>query len=186
MQLTEARSRDLLRTHGVYVKSACDRCGKIFGAVRYTWRDEPGEWCSRFCRDGVDRKAGVRRKKTSRQLVAASRAGRLCRNPKCTRGEDGTPGSLAHLRADALYCDDACRMAAQRSPNRRNHPSNRQCLCGFKANKIGALALPHQPSERLAQIACNRNLKSIRQTETIGSAGTGIAGHEKRMRRSRL
>ena len=30
---------------------------------------------------------------------AVLRTRRLCRNPRCTRGDDGGPGSLAHLRA---------------------------------------------------------------------------------------
>ena len=78
--------------------------------------------------DSVPRPEAIRRmqrlKKSRRwgsfrsKVVLAG--GRLCRNPECTRGDDGGPGSLAHLRADALYCDDACRMAAQRSPNRLN------------------------------------------------------------------
>ena len=59
MQLTEVQSRELLLTHGVYVTGACDRCGKILGAVRYTRRDEPGEWCSELCRDGFERKGGM-------------------------------------------------------------------------------------------------------------------------------
>ena len=36
MRLTEAQSRELLRTHGVYVTEACGRCGKILGPVRFT------------------------------------------------------------------------------------------------------------------------------------------------------
>ena len=59
MRLTETQSRELLRTHSVYAKEACDRCGKVLGRIRYTRRDEPGEWCSRWCRDGVDRKPGA-------------------------------------------------------------------------------------------------------------------------------
>lgn len=43
---------------------------------------------------------------------------RLCQNPSCTRGDGGTPASLAHLRADARYCSDVCKKAGQRSPNR--------------------------------------------------------------------
>jgi hypothetical protein len=67
---------------------------------------------------------------------------RLCRNPKCARGDDQGPGSLAHLRADALYCNATCKKAAQRSPNHGNHTSNRQCLCGYKGDKNGSLHSP--------------------------------------------
>jgi Family of unknown function (DUF6302) len=69
-------------------------------------------------------------------------AERLCRNPRCTRGENRGPGALAHLRADALYCNDACRKAAERSPKPPNQPSNRQCSCGSKADNLGSPASP--------------------------------------------
>jgi hypothetical protein len=67
---------------------------------------------------------------------------RLCRNPRCTRGAYGGPGSLAHLRADARYCDDTCKKAGQRSLRRENEPSNRPHLCGSKRDKTGSLAPP--------------------------------------------
>ena len=100
-----------------------------------------------------------RRKKTSgwesfrRETVLA--AGRVCRNPQCTRGGNGGPGSLTHLRADALYCDATCKKAGQRSPNRQNQPSNRQCLCGSKGDKNGPLLSLHHPEESAPQIASN-------------------------------
>jgi hypothetical protein len=53
--------------------------------------------------------------KSSEPSRAPGRASRLCRNPSCTKGADGGPGSLAHLRAGARFCDDACRKAARRS-----------------------------------------------------------------------
>jgi len=59
MQLAEAQTRALFDTYGVCVSEACDRCGKILGHVRFTRYDEPGEWCSRLCRDGVEHKAGA-------------------------------------------------------------------------------------------------------------------------------
>jgi hypothetical protein len=59
MRLTEEQSRELLRLHGVYVTEACDKCTRILGHVRYTIKDQPGEWCSRLCRDGVEHSAGV-------------------------------------------------------------------------------------------------------------------------------
>jgi hypothetical protein len=61
-----------------------------------------------------------RRKKASRPVAespAVPTTQRLCRNPRCRRGEDGGPGSLAHLRADALYCNATCKKAGQRSLN---------------------------------------------------------------------
>jgi hypothetical protein len=83
MQLTEAQSRKLLQTHGVYVSEACDRCGQILGHVRYTRRNQSGEWCSRACRDGVDHNPG------------------MCQ---------GCGTSLVGKRRGAIYCDRTCRM----------------------------------------------------------------------------
>jgi hypothetical protein len=82
-----------------------------------------------------------RRKKASRPVLdrPVPTTQRLCRNPRCTRGDDGGPGSLAHLRADALYCNATCKKAVQRSPKRQNRPSNRQCLCGSKRGQFGSL-----------------------------------------------
>jgi hypothetical protein len=59
MQVTKAQSRELVQTHSVYVAEVCERCGQILGHVRYTRRNQPGEWCSKICRDGVDLMVGV-------------------------------------------------------------------------------------------------------------------------------
>jgi hypothetical protein len=87
MQLTEAQSRDLLQTHGVYVTEVCDRCGQILGHVCYTRRNQLGEWCSKRCRDGVDHSPSVRR---------------------------GCGSSLIGKRKDSMYCHRTCRMRAVR------------------------------------------------------------------------
>ena len=50
MTLTTTQAYELLAKHGVYALSACDKCGAILGAVRYTRRGEAGEWCSPECR----------------------------------------------------------------------------------------------------------------------------------------
>ncbi len=91
-----------------------------------------------------------RRKKSSTPLVGRSAAPitqRSCRNPRCTRGEDGSPGSLAHLRADALYCGATCKKAVQRGARRQNQPSNRQCLCGSKRGQNDSLRSPSADDE---------------------------------------
>jgi Family of unknown function (DUF6302) len=75
---------------------------------------------------------------------------RLCRNPRCTRGDDGGSGSLLHLRGDALYCDNTCRMAAQRCPKRENEASDRQYSCGSKAHKFGSLRSPFGADEHVS------------------------------------
>lgn len=60
VKLSEAQSRELLAKHGVYVTEACDKCGQILGPVRFTRDDQPGESCSRECRDGVQAAARYR------------------------------------------------------------------------------------------------------------------------------
>jgi hypothetical protein len=94
MRLTEAQIRELFDKHGVCVTEACDKCGKILRAIRYTRQGQSGEWCSRLCRDGVERKAGA------------------CR---------GCGVDLNGKRKGALFCSDACRMR-QRVQDRRNNP----------------------------------------------------------------
>lgn len=93
MQLTEAQSRELLKTHGAYVTAACDKCGLILGHVCYTRRNDPGQWCSKVCRDGVDPKVGV------------------CQ---------GCGVSLAGMRKHARYCSDVCRKRQQARDRRKN------------------------------------------------------------------
>jgi len=83
MRLSEEQSRHGLRTHGMYFSEVCDRCGTVLGPIRWTIRGEPGVWCTRACRDGVDHKPGV------------------CR---------GCGTSLAGKRRGAIYCGRTCRM----------------------------------------------------------------------------
>jgi hypothetical protein len=94
-----------------------------------------------------------RRKKAARLMVdrpPVPATQRLCRNPRCTRGDDGGPGSLAHLRADACYCNATCKKAAQRSPNRPNRPSDRQYSCRPKGDKFGSLRSPYGADEHVS------------------------------------
>jgi hypothetical protein len=93
MQITEAQSRELLQTHGVYVTEVCDRCGKILGAVRFARQGDAGAWCSRACRDGVDHSPTV------------------CR---------GCGTSLVGKRRGAIYCDRTCRMRTVRKEVRNS------------------------------------------------------------------
>ena len=41
---------------GVCAAEACDRCGQILGAVRFTRAGDSGVWCSRECRGDGDRR----------------------------------------------------------------------------------------------------------------------------------
>ncbi len=82
MRLTEAQSRELLRIHGAYVTAACDKCGKIIGPVCITKYGQTGEWCSKRCRDGFERKPGT-----------------------CL----GCGVPLIGMRKGAVFCSDVCR-----------------------------------------------------------------------------
>lgn len=97
MQLTETQSHEIFTKHGVYVTEACDRCGKILGALRYTRYGKPGEWCSQICRDGLEQKAG---------------ACQFC----------GT--ALNGKRKGACFCSDVCRKRL-RVRERRNNAETR-------------------------------------------------------------
>jgi hypothetical protein len=59
MRLTEEQSRALLAKRGAYVTEVCDKCGKILGPIRFTRCGQAGEWCSKRCRDGFERKPGT-------------------------------------------------------------------------------------------------------------------------------
>jgi len=79
-----------LKQLGVYATEACDRCGRLLAAVRYTRAGDPGAWCSRQCRDG----AGAHALGTCRACGARLPEGK---------------------RRGTKYCDDACKQAAHRS-----------------------------------------------------------------------
>ena len=83
MRLTTAQSEQLLERHGIWVTAACDECGKLLGAVRWTRRGEPGEWCSALCRDGV--KAERARRRGGRPRLNLSAKGRESRRRKQVR-----------------------------------------------------------------------------------------------------
>jgi hypothetical protein len=79
MRLTREQSQNLLE-HGLWIAAACDKCGKLLGPVRWTRRDEPGEWCSEVCRDGPraavnlkERRGLIRRKYATIEERAAAR-----------------------------------------------------------------------------------------------------------------
>lgn len=51
MNLTAEQACEVFERTGSRINSACDACGRILGAVRWTIRGESGEWCSRECRE---------------------------------------------------------------------------------------------------------------------------------------
>ena len=92
--LRDELRRRLLEERSVYVKECCDRCGQLLGPVRSARRGEPGEWCSRECRDGVDRSlehaALVQRKHANlAELVAARRASGCARMERLRQRKAG-------------------------------------------------------------------------------------------------
>ena len=46
MKLTREQVQKLLQDRGIWVTNACDTCGQLLGAVRWTCKGESGEWCS--------------------------------------------------------------------------------------------------------------------------------------------
>jgi hypothetical protein len=75
MKLIWEQSRKLLQERDVWLTEACDRCGQLLGSVRWTRKSEPGDWCSKGCRDGV---AAVQKRKAQRvgrpRLVLSEKA----------------------------------------------------------------------------------------------------------------
>ena len=79
MNLSAEQRQQLLQDCGVWVTTACDKCGQLLGAVRWTRKGEPGKWCSAPCRDGISapKLADAGRQDTRpRQRIGARPAGR--------------------------------------------------------------------------------------------------------------
>jgi len=55
MKLNTEQRNKVREEHGICCNEACDRCGKMLNEVRWTRRGESGEWCSRECRDGLEK-----------------------------------------------------------------------------------------------------------------------------------
>ena len=75
MKLTEGQNHTLLRAHGIWITEACDKCGRLLGAVRWTRSGESGEWCSEACRDGIKvatSEVSSRRRARRMRLVSAT------------------------------------------------------------------------------------------------------------------
>jgi len=124
-----------------YCSMSCSE-SELFGQGRCRWCGEQTEkpygsiesrLCSENCRAlywkhvGGDRTAALGTGKRylawlqrnyPREYRAAvgarAPASGFCENP-CTRGEDGQPGTLTHLRAGARFCSDLCRQQSKRA-----------------------------------------------------------------------
>ena len=57
MMLRSELRRRLLEARGVAVREACDRCGQLLGAIRFTRKDDVGVWCSPQCRGDAEPQA---------------------------------------------------------------------------------------------------------------------------------
>jgi hypothetical protein len=57
MNLTTAQSYELLSKHSVYAAEACDKCGRLLGAVRFKRACQTEVWCSQECRGDFRREA---------------------------------------------------------------------------------------------------------------------------------
>jgi len=101
MMLREELRRRLLADRGIFAREACDRCGQVLGAVRYTRRGELGAWCSRACRGDREqpatRRGGRPRKyRTDAQRQEAYRGRVLAvTKPPCSLAE--TKGLQARI-----------------------------------------------------------------------------------------
>lgn len=57
MMLREEIRQRLVEDRGIAIKECCDKCGQLWGAVRYMRKGEPGVWCSQECRGDGEWKA---------------------------------------------------------------------------------------------------------------------------------
>jgi hypothetical protein len=73
--LTVQQSYELLAKHGVYACDICEKCGVVLGAVRFTLKGEPGEWCSRECRGDIQRDAIRKGGRPRKHRTEAARIG---------------------------------------------------------------------------------------------------------------
>jgi hypothetical protein len=90
MKLTEAQSRELLAKQGAYLTEACDTCRRPLGFVRFTRFAEPGEWCSRECRDGGEQAANH---------AAKRKGGRPQKYQTDGERSEATPIASAHIES---------------------------------------------------------------------------------------
>jgi hypothetical protein len=104
VQLTEAHCAESWST----------REEQIIAAIQKAESAPRAEAIRRMRRHKLDDLKG-RTHRPSQAAGAEAGGPRICRNPRCTRGDDGGRASLAHLRAGAHFCDDACRKSATRS-----------------------------------------------------------------------
>src|SRR5262249_31535581 len=96
MTLREEIRRRRLEDRAIYVKEACDKCGQLLGAVRFTRKDDPGVWCSRECRDGAGahEPGTFRHCKANIQPSSAPFQQQIFVNPSIARAKNGESGAV--------------------------------------------------------------------------------------------
>jgi hypothetical protein len=100
MRLSSAQQQALRDKHGICVNEVCDKCSRPLGHIRYTRKDQAGEWCSRECRDGAEAAARYR---ATRKLTKA----RKCWYCGLTLPSD--------VRENSKYCDRTCEQKAYKA-----------------------------------------------------------------------
>ncbi len=85
MRLTGEQSKRMYLATGSWFSDVCDKCGTAIHYMnRFTHMNQSGVWCSRRCRDGVERKEWGH-----------------CQ---------GCGQALVGKRKGTLYCSNTCRM----------------------------------------------------------------------------
>jgi hypothetical protein len=100
MKLSTVQQAELRATTGICANEICDACRKPLDYLRYTRKDQPGEWCSRVCRDGVE---AAERYKATRKHRDTGR----CLHCGLQLPVDG--------RGDSKYCDATCKKNASQA-----------------------------------------------------------------------
>ena len=106
MKLTAEQTQRLFQEHGVWLTSACDKCGKVLSWLRYTIKGQKGEWCSLVCRDGVEAKVHGRCQSCNALLNGKRKGTRFC-SDRC-RKRDAKQNGLtdANYRGMAAHSKD--------------------------------------------------------------------------------
>lgn len=109
--------RRLLEDRGIYVKEACDACGKIIGSDnRFTSNGRNGVWCSRECRNGKEAHAPA----------------------TCW----ACGASLAGLRRGTRFCSDTCRIRENRKSQTTQISRDEQLKTQGLQTRVEVMAVP--------------------------------------------
>lgn len=106
MRLTTKQAYALLEKHGCYVSEACDNCGQVLGAVRFTRKSDSRVWCSRKRRDGIDAHTPGTCKACGASLTGLRRGTKHC-SDTCRKRENRKSQTVQisrdeHLKTKAL------------------------------------------------------------------------------------